>query len=191
MLPETDRDAQFEFMFVGTGTSSAVPILPCITDPEQRCKTCLSSAEEDTRGNTSAVVQAKGSDGGFKTILIDCGKTFYRDSLKHFPKRGLRKIDGLLLTHGHADAMYGLDDLRVCDNPLFGVSTLTSPFTGLDHAFDTGLYRRLHQPGYIQYSKHRLSLQWVTDIIKECTDVRITVVDSSKGGQSLTLSEFI
>ena len=113
MLPETDRDAQFEFMFVGTGTSSAVPILPCITDPEQRCKTCLSSAEEDTRGNTSAVVQAKAGDGAMKTILIDCGKTFYRDSLKHFPKRGLRKIDGLLLTHGHADAMYGLDDLRV------------------------------------------------------------------------------
>ncbi|TIB36020.1 hypothetical protein E3P86_02584 [Wallemia ichthyophaga] len=93
-------------------TSSAVPILSCVTDPEQRCKTCLSSAEEDTRGNTSAVVQAKGGDGNIKTILIDCGKTFYRDSLRQFPKRGLRKIDGLLLTHGHADAMYGLDDLR-------------------------------------------------------------------------------
>ena len=32
--------------------------------------------------------------------------------MSQFPNRGLGKIDGLLLTHGHADAMYGLDDLR-------------------------------------------------------------------------------
>ncbi|TIC22842.1 hypothetical protein E3Q12_02405 [Wallemia mellicola] len=102
MLPDRARDAQFELMLLGTGTSSAVPILPCVTDPEQKCKTCLSDAKEDERGNTSAIVQVRANDGNMKTILIDCGKTFYRDSLKHFPKRGLRK----------ANAMYGLDDLR-------------------------------------------------------------------------------
>ena len=91
MLPDTEKDAQFELMLLGTGTSSAVPILPCVTDPEQKCKTCLSDAKEDERGNTSAIVQVRANDGNMKTILIDCGKTFYRDSLKHFPKRGLRK----------------------------------------------------------------------------------------------------
>lgn len=156
MLPDSNqsdvRETQFEFMFLGTGTSSAVPILPCVTDPEQRCKTCLSSAEEDTRGNTSAVVQAKGGDGNIKTILIDCGKTFYRDSLRQFPKRGLRKIDGLLLTHGHADAMYGLDDLRVGRYYRWSwSSSLLRILTGVDYAFDTGLHRRLYQPGYIQH----------------------------------------
>ncbi|TIB74407.1 hypothetical protein E3Q22_04188 [Wallemia mellicola] len=82
MLPDRARDAQFELMLLGTGTSSAVPILPCVTDPEQKCKTCLSDAKEDERGNTSAIVQVRANDGNMKTILIDC------------------------------DAMYGLDDLR-------------------------------------------------------------------------------
>lgn len=46
------------------------------------------------------------------TILIDCGKSFYTSALEVFPRYGLRRIDAVLLTHGHADAMLGLDDLR-------------------------------------------------------------------------------
>ena len=99
------------------GTSSAIPILPCLIDEKTDCETCKSTqfeyGKKNIRGNTSIVVQSKSKiDNEFKTILIDCGKTFYRDSLSQFPNRGLGKIDGLLLTHGHADAMYGLDDLR-------------------------------------------------------------------------------
>ena len=29
-----------------------------------------------------------------------------------FPKYGIRKIDAIILTHPHADALNGLDDLR-------------------------------------------------------------------------------
>lgn len=46
------------------------------------------------------------------TILIDCGKSFYESALRFFPRYGLRKIDAVLLTHAHADAILGLDDLR-------------------------------------------------------------------------------
>ncbi|THH11772.1 hypothetical protein EW145_g440 [Phellinidium pouzarii] len=46
------------------------------------------------------------------TIVIDVGKTFLASALEWFPKYGLRKIDAVLLTHAHADAMNGLDDLR-------------------------------------------------------------------------------
>ena len=44
--------------------------------------------------------------------LIDCGKTFREVVLKVFPKYGLKEIGALLLTHGHADAILGMDDLR-------------------------------------------------------------------------------
>jgi phosphoribosyl 1,2-cyclic phosphodiesterase len=44
--------------------------------------------------------------------LIDCGKSFYTAALDVFPWKGFRQIDAVLLTHPHADALNGLDDLR-------------------------------------------------------------------------------
>ncbi len=46
------------------------------------------------------------------TALIDCGKTFREVVLNLFPRFGLQEIGALLLTHGHADAILGMDDLR-------------------------------------------------------------------------------
>lgn len=34
----------------------------------------------------------------YRTILIDCGKTFRERALSVFPKKGLRKIDACILT---------------------------------------------------------------------------------------------
>jgi len=45
-------------------------------------------------------------------MVIDAGKTFIQAAVEWFPKYGLRKIDGVVLTHPHADAVNGLDDLR-------------------------------------------------------------------------------
>lgn len=45
-------------------------------------------------------------------MLIDCGKTFREVILNLFPKHGLKEVGALLLTHGHADAILGMDDLR-------------------------------------------------------------------------------
>lgn len=47
-----------------------------------------------------------------RCVLIDCGKTFREVVLNLFPKHGLKEIGALLLTHGHADAILGMDDLR-------------------------------------------------------------------------------
>jgi len=58
------------------------------------------------------VVRTKAKDGSDVTIVIDAGKTFQAAAVEWFPKYGLRKIDALLITHPHADAMNGLDDLR-------------------------------------------------------------------------------
>ena len=41
-----------------------------------------------------------------RTVLIDAGKNFQAAALEWFPKYGLRRIDAVLLTHGHADGKY-------------------------------------------------------------------------------------
>ena len=43
---------------------------------------------------------------------MDCGKNFQSAAVEWFPPYKLRRIDALLITHAHADAMNGLDDLR-------------------------------------------------------------------------------
>ena len=47
-----------------------------------------------------------------KTILIDCGKTFREGAIRWFPHFDIRSVDFVVLTHGHADALFGIDDLR-------------------------------------------------------------------------------
>ncbi|KAF5355768.1 hypothetical protein D9756_004045 [Leucocoprinus leucothites] len=108
-----------ELIFLGTGTSSSIPHVDCLTyDPaiHTPCKTCLSTlnpeGKKNIRRNTGAVLRTKAKDGRSVTIVIDAGKTFQAAAVEWFPKFGLRRIDALLITHAHADAMNGLDDLR-------------------------------------------------------------------------------
>jgi len=107
-----------ELIFLGTGTSSSVPNVDCLTAPSDRepCLTCLSTlgpeGKKNIRRNTSAVLRIGEKDGKKFTIVIDVGKNFYAAALEWFPKYGLRHIDAVLITHAHADAINGLDDLR-------------------------------------------------------------------------------
>ncbi|KAF9480604.1 hypothetical protein BDN70DRAFT_856608 [Pholiota conissans] len=107
-----------EFIFLGTGSSGGLPYIGCITAPpdDQVCKTCLSAltpeGRRNVRRNTSAVIRMDNKRGSKATIVIDTGKTFQASALEWFPKYGLREIDAILITHAHADALNGLDDLR-------------------------------------------------------------------------------
>ncbi|CAI2166801.1 8829_t:CDS:2 [Funneliformis geosporum] len=105
-----------EIIFIGTGTSSGVPTVACLTDPQKSCKTCMSTltseGEVNVRRNTSLLVRVNHEDGRVRNIVIDCGKTFYVSALKWWPYHELRNLDALILTHPHADAINGLDDLR-------------------------------------------------------------------------------
>ncbi|KAJ8084387.1 hypothetical protein PM082_003156 [Marasmius tenuissimus] len=115
------NDDAVELIFLGTGTSSSLPSIGCLTLPRddpniEGCRACLSTltpeGKKNIRRNTSAVMKAKDKEGKPVTIVIDAGKNFQAAALEWFPKYGLRRIDALLLTHAHADAMNGLDDLR-------------------------------------------------------------------------------
>ncbi|KAF8559358.1 hypothetical protein OG21DRAFT_1431426 [Imleria badia] len=116
---ENSTNLETELIFLGTGTSSSVPNIHCLTAPPSKepCRTCLSTltpeGKRNIRRNTSAVVRvAAGNTGKKTTLVIDVGKNFQAAATEWFPKYGLREIDAVLITHAHADAMNGLDDLR-------------------------------------------------------------------------------
>jgi phosphoribosyl 1,2-cyclic phosphodiesterase len=44
--------------------------------------------------------------------VIDAGKFFYESAMQWFPKFDVQTMDALVITHAHADAVGGLDDLR-------------------------------------------------------------------------------
>ncbi|GAA6010385.1 hypothetical protein JCM11491_006298 [Sporobolomyces phaffii] len=114
-----DPNKPLSLLLLGTGASSAVPLVSCVTDLETACASCRDTTSQgagavskNKRGNTGAVLRIPQMDGSEATILIDCGKTFREQALRFFPGKGLRKVDACILTHHHADATGGLDDLR-------------------------------------------------------------------------------
>lgn len=108
----TNEPTLSSIIFLGTGTSSQVPAIGCLTDPHTPCTVCpsalLAPTQKNRRRNTSALLTLSNK----KTILIDCGKSFFDAAIQIWPRARLRQIDAVFLTHAHADAMNGLDDLR-------------------------------------------------------------------------------
>ena len=84
--------------FLGTGTSHGVPVIAC------DCAVCKSSDPHDKRTRSSVYIQTDDN----KFILIDIGPDFRTQALRE----NIRQIDAVLLTHHHADHLFGLDDLR-------------------------------------------------------------------------------
>ncbi|KAG6335629.1 hypothetical protein ID866_3465 [Astraeus odoratus] len=102
-------ETEIELLFLGTGTSSSVPHLECLTAPPEKkpCNTCLSTltpeGKKNIRRNTSVALRFTGKHRKRTTIVIDVGKNFQAAAVEWFPKYGLREIDAVVLTHAHAD----------------------------------------------------------------------------------------
>jgi phosphoribosyl 1,2-cyclic phosphate phosphodiesterase len=84
--------------FLGTGTSTGVPILTC------RCAVCTSNDPHDKRTRPSLLVEYDGH-----AVVIDTTPDFRFQVLRE----GLERLDAVLYTHPHADHILGLDDVRV------------------------------------------------------------------------------
>jgi phosphoribosyl 1,2-cyclic phosphate phosphodiesterase len=83
--------------FLGTGTSTGVPSIGC------ECETCSSDDPRDNRLRVSIIVEHAG-----QTVLVDTSSDFRQQALRF----GLRSLDAVLITHCHADHIFGLDDIR-------------------------------------------------------------------------------
>jgi len=82
---------------LGSGTSTGVPRIAC------RCRVCTSGDPRDRRSRSSALLEF-----GACRVLIDAGPDLRAQALA----AGLDRLDAVLLTHEHADAIGGLDELR-------------------------------------------------------------------------------
>lgn len=88
--------------------------MSCLTNQLKTCTVCSKAKEPGNRNrrlNTSILIRYANSMGRFN-ILVDAGKFFYHSALQWFPTFGVRAIDAVIITHSHADAIGGLDDLR-------------------------------------------------------------------------------
>lgn len=94
-----------KFTILGCGSSMGVPRVAlgwgdCDPDnPKNRRRRC------------SLLVEKTGKDGGKTRLLVDCSPDLRMQLLD----AGVDWLDGVLITHEHADHTHGLDDLR----PLF------------------------------------------------------------------------
>uniref|UniRef100_A0A453JLJ9 Uncharacterized protein n=1 Tax=Aegilops tauschii subsp. strangulata TaxID=200361 RepID=A0A453JLJ9_AEGTS len=64
------------------------------------------------RCNTSLLIDYCQDEGAHKYIIIDVGKTFREQVLRWFVCHKIPCVDSIILTHEHADAILGLDDIR-------------------------------------------------------------------------------
>lgn len=106
-------------IFMGTGCSSGVPSARCLMQPsDPPCKVChmaMSSPPETNKNyrcNPSLLIDHEEEDGNHHYILIDVGKDFKEQVFRWVLRYKIPQIDAIILTHEHADALLGLDDVR-------------------------------------------------------------------------------
>ena len=105
---------QATLTFLGTGTSMGVPTLGC------DCAVCVSAVSpgpgepvpspHNHRTRPSVLIAWEGHN-----VVIDTGPDFHAQAVRE----RLRRLDAVLYTHGHADHILGMDDLRprISGNP--------------------------------------------------------------------------
>ncbi len=83
--------------FLGTGTSSGVPMIAC------DCEVCTSTNTKDNRLRSSIMVQSETT-----TIVVDTTPDFRFQMLRE----KVKFVDAIIFTHPHKDHVAGLDDVK-------------------------------------------------------------------------------
>lgn len=91
------RCPALKITFLGTGTSSGVPMIGC------NCDVCTSADKKDKRLRSSILVESETT-----SIVVDTTPDFRYQMLR----ADVKKLDAILFTHPHKDHIAGLDDVR-------------------------------------------------------------------------------
>ncbi len=83
--------------FLGTGTSVGIPRIGC------SCPVCISEDSKNKRLRCALHLDYRDH-----SILVDTGPDLRTQALTY----GIDRVDAVLFTHGHADHLHGLDDVR-------------------------------------------------------------------------------
>lgn len=83
--------------FLGTGTSSGVPMIAC------GCYVCSSLNKKDKRLRSSILVESEKT-----SLIVDTTPDFRTQMLR----TNIKKLDAVLFTHPHKDHIAGLDDIK-------------------------------------------------------------------------------
>src|SRR5579862_3226161 len=89
--------SQIELLFLGTGTSVGVPMIGC------HCEVCSSNDPRDKRLRPSVLISYTNL-----RVLVDTTPELRLQCLAN----RIDMIDAVVYTHGHADHVMGLDDVR-------------------------------------------------------------------------------
>jgi phosphoribosyl 1,2-cyclic phosphate phosphodiesterase len=89
--------SSIQLTVLGSGTSMGVPTLGC------HCVVCESSDPHDKRTRPSVLLSYGGNN-----VVIDTTPDFRFQAMR----AGIDRLDAVVYTHGHADHILGLDDIR-------------------------------------------------------------------------------
>ncbi len=98
---------QATLTFLGSGTSMGVPTLGCT------CAVCTDAHQPGSlnRRTRPSILLSYGAVSHAKrahNVLIDTGQDFHAQAVRE----SVQRLDAVLYTHGHADHVLGMDDLR-------------------------------------------------------------------------------
>lgn len=164
------RASDAELLFLGTGTSMGVPTLGCA------CAVCSSADPHNNRMRSSIALEYTDGSGVPRTVLVDTGQEFRVQALR----AGIRGVDAVLYTHGHADHVLGFDDLRPLtfgargNLPLYADDSTADV---LEHVFAYTFRKADRYPTSARVDLHRLSSEPGTtlDLFGACVE-RIPVI---------------
>ena len=89
--------------FLGTGTSTGIPMIGC------DCAVCTSPNPRDKRMRPSIVVTVPAEEGSAAAnLLVDTTPEMRLQMLAN----GIGHVEAVLITHTHADHIFGMDDIR-------------------------------------------------------------------------------
>lgn len=132
------QSADFQFTFLGTGTSIGVPVIGC------DCAVCRSDDPRNQRSRSSIFVETPEAKW-----VVDTGPDFRSQCLRE----NIRHLDAALFTHKHTDHIMGFDDLRRFTLGADASMPVHAPQDCLDHlakAFDFAFNGENRYPGYFK-----------------------------------------